>query len=309
MTGAKPPERLELGRLRDRLSFLYVERCTVHREDNAVTFTDERGVVHVPAAMLAAILFGPGTRVTHAAMSLLGVSGVSTVWVGELGVRYYAHGRPISWSSRLAEAQARLVSNMRSRLSVAREMYRMRFDGEDVSRATMAELRGREGVRMRRMYRTEAQRTGVKWSGRDYDPDDFDASDGVNQALTSANTSLYGVVHAAIVALGCIPSLGFVHNGTDRSFVFDVADLYKAEIVIPTAFEIAASDSLDIGGDTRRAVRDAIVRTKLLPRIVNDVQRLLRVEVDENEALNAELLLWSDLGSVAAGTNYAEDDA
>lgn len=272
-----------------------------------MTFTDERGVVHVPAAMLAAILFGPGTRVTHAAMALLGVTGVTTVWVGEQGVRYYAHGRPISGSSRMAEVQARLVSNTRSRLRVAREMYGMRFSGEDVSRATMAELRGREGVRMRRLYRAEAKRTGVTWKRRDYDPDDFAASDAINQALTAANSSVYGVVHAAVVALGCVPSLGFVHSGTDRSFVFDIADLYKAEIAIPIAFDIAASQPIDVAGETRRAVRDAILRTKLLARIAKDVQSLLRTELDEQQTMDAELLLWSDLGSVAAGTNYSDD--
>lgn len=38
---------------------------------------------------------------------------------------------------------------------------------------------------------------------------------------------LYGVVHSVIVALGCSPALGFVHVDHERSFVYDIADLYK----------------------------------------------------------------------------------
>lgn len=306
--GAKPPERYELGRLRDRLSFLYVEHSIVHRDGNAVTFADDEGTTHVPAAVLGAVLLGPGTRISHAAVSLLGMCGVTIVWVGEQGVRYWAHGRPISASSRMAEAQANLISNRRSRLAVAREMYRMRFgDDEDVSTATMAQLRGREGARMRRRYREESSRTGVAWRRRNYDADDFAAGDPINQALTAANAALYGVCHAAVVALGCVPSLGFVHKGTDRSFVFDVADLYKSEIALPVAFDVVASGSDNVPSDTRRAMRDRFVTSRLLQRIPDDIERLLDTTFDEEASLEADLLLWSESGDVDAGRNYGAE--
>lgn len=299
--GARPPERKELGRFENRLSFIYVEQCVIHRDANALTFTDDSGVAHLPAASVAALTIGPGTRITHAAMGLLGVCGVSVVWVGEQGVRYYAHGRPLSGSSRMAETQARLVSNSRSRVQVARAMYLRRFNEPDIDQLSIRELRGREGTRMRRLYREHSERTGVPWSGRQYDPDDFDASDPINMALTAASAALYGIAHAGIVALGCIPSLGFVHRGTDRAFVFDIADLYKAEISIPTAFDVVASGSTDIAGDTRRAVRDAIVKSKLMRRIPRDIAELLSTEGDEESDV---LHLWDTTGSVSAGLNY-----
>jgi CRISPR-associated protein Cas1 len=133
-------------------------------------------------------------------------------------------------------------------------MYAMRFPGEDISKLTMQQLRGREGARVRRLYREHSDRTGVVWTRRDYDTTDFAAGTAVNQALSAANTSLYGVVHSVIVALGCAPGLGFVHTGHVLSFVFDVADLYKADITIPIAFDIAATDPADVGAETRRAV-------------------------------------------------------
>lgn len=85
-------------------------------------------------------------------------------------MRYYAHGRPLARSSRLLDAQARLVSNRQGRLAVARMMYDMRFPGEDTSALSMQQLRGREGARVRRAYREHSDRTGVPWQTRQYTP-------------------------------------------------------------------------------------------------------------------------------------------
>lgn len=308
--GPPPVEIGELVRAQDRLSFLYLERCTVHRDGNAITATDERGVVHVPAATVGAVLLGPGTRVTHQAMVLLAESGATCVWAGEHGVRYYAHGRTLTNSSRLIEAQARLVSNQSSRLRVAREMYAMRFPDEDVSGLTMQQLRGREGARVRRVYREESERTGVPWSRRDYRPEDFNASDAVNMALSAATTCLYGVAHAVIVALGASPALGFVHTGHARSFVFDIADLYKAELAIPVAFQIAATQTEDIPGETRRHVRDLINDGHVLTQCSADIRRLLLDDPAEHpdEAAGWDVIhLWDAKGRVAGGHDYSDD--
>jgi CRISPR-associated protein Cas1 len=318
--GAKPVPISQLTRAQDRLTFLYLEHCVVHRDANAITARDARGTVHIPAATLGALLLGPGTRVSHQAMVLLAESGSTAVWVGEQGVRYYAHGRTLTQSSRLLEQQAALVSNTRSRLRVARDMYAMRFPGEDVSGLTMQQLRGREGARVRRIYRENAQRTGVNWEKRDYKPDDFTAGTPVNQALSAANTSLYGVVHAVVVALGCAPGLGFVHTGHIRSFVYDIADLYKAEISIPVAFDIARRDDvLDIGAETRRAVRDRLKGSNFLETCVRDIKTLLTPEDTPAETLTDPfdgsdiVMLWDENGrTVTGGTAYddllAEDE-
>lgn len=303
--GAVPPKRPELAQVGQRLSFLYAEHCVVHRDANALTLTDARGVVHVPVAALAVLLLGPGTRVSHGAMSLIGDCGVSVAWVGEMGVRYYAHGRPLATSSRMAEAQARIVTNQRSRLRCARAMYAMRFPGEDIDGLTMSQLRGREGARMKRVYAAEAARTGVEWGRRAYSPDDFEAGDDINRCLTSANAALYGIAHAVIVSLGCVPSLGVVHTGNDRSFVYDIADLYKAEISIPAAFDAVASGEPDPERRVRRAVRDRVAECRLLPRIARDLHTLL--DVPDDDLGIGELLLWSELDAVAAGMNWADE--
>jgi CRISPR-associated protein Cas1 len=313
--GAKPVPLGQLVRSQDRLSFIYLEHCVVHRDANAITARDRKGTVHIPAASLGALLLGPGTTVSQQAMVLLAESGSTAVWVGEQGVRYYAHGRSLARSSNLLEAQAAKVSNQRSRLAVARQMYAMRFPDEDTSGLTMQQLRGREGARVRRLYREHAERTGIEWRRRSYKVDDFADGTPVNQALSAANTSLYGVVHAVIVALGCAPGLGFVHTGHILSFVFDVADLYKAHIAIPIAFDIAAADVADVGAETRRAVRDHMKGGAFLETCVRDIKTLL---LDKNDgaaeygpdAFDADVvMLWDDNGrKVAAGTAYGPSD-
>lgn len=298
----------QLTRTGERLSFVYLERCTVHRDANAITAQDAEGTTHIPSATIGTLLLGPGTRVTHQAMSVLGETGAAVCWVGEHGVRYYASGRALSRSAALMEAQARQWANQRSRLAVARAMYRLRFPDEDPTGLTRHELLGREGRRVKDCYRTEAARTGVPWHGRRYTPGDFTSGDAVNQAITAAAQCMYGVAHAVVTSLGCSPALGFIHSGHELSFVLDIADLYKTEIGIPLAFDIAAQDEEDTGPRTRRALRDRINETSLLDRCVNDIQRLLlpdstdpSVSTDDRDVAT----LQSDHGhQVASGTNY-----
>jgi CRISPR-associated protein Cas1 len=309
--GAERPELTELPQIRDRLSFLYVEHCMISRQDSAVTMTDERGTVHVPASAIAVLMLGPGTNVSHRAMELLGDTGASIIWVGERGVRYYAHGKPLTHSARLLVAQAQLTSNNRTRLAVAREMYQMRFQNEDVSQMTMQQLRGREGARVRSIYRNASKRTGVPWNGREYSPEDFSSSDAVNMALSAAHACLYGVAHSVIVALGASPGLGFVHVGHERSFVYDIADLYKAEITIPIAFEVAKANPDDIGSATRRAVRDAIADGHIMDRAASDIRRLLLSDGEDasvNEFFADTVHLWDEkAGYVKNAASYGRE--
>ena len=308
MKGTAPPRSQQLFRVEDRVTFLHLERCTVSRDSNAITATDQNGTIHVPAATVSAILLGPGTRVTHHAMMLMAQCGVTVVWVGEAGVRYYAHGSPLATSTRLLEAQAEAVSNTRKRLSVARRMYEWRFPDEVVEGTTMQQLRGREGARVRSIYRQESKRTGVEWKRRDYDPMAFESSDPINQALSAAHSCLYGVVHSVVVSLGCSPGLGFIHTGHSRAFIYDVADLYKAEVTIPIAFDVVAQGSDDISGDTRRRVRDAMREGTILERCVRDIKQLLLPQDEIDWDINV-LHLWDDkAGAVAGGIDYSEVD-
>ena len=315
LPGMERPDLQTLPQVQDRMTFLYLEHCQLNREDSAITAKDERGITHIPAAMVSVLLLGPGTTVTHRAMELIGDAGVCVVWVGEHGVRYYAGGRPLTHRSSLLMRQASLVSNQRTHLAVARKMYEMRFPNEDVSGLTMQQLRGREGSRIRYVYRKCSKQYGVPWNGREYDPEDFSSGDTVNQALSAAHACLYGLAQAVILALGCSPGLGFVHIGHERSFVYDIADLYKAEVTIPAAFEIAASSPEDVGSATRRRVRDMMVEHHTLEHMVRDIRALLEKEEiaadsgEESVPEESAVYLWDDkTGSVPNGISYGKEE-
>jgi CRISPR-associated protein Cas1 len=307
--GASSPR--ELARVEDRLSFVYLERCTVHRDNNAITAEDVDGVTHVPSATIGTLLLGPGTRVTHQAMSLLGDSGAGVVWVGEHGVRFYAGGRALTRSSSLVEAPATAWANRVTRLKVAREMYRLRFPDLDPEGYTRQQLLSMEGKRLKDCYRRESARTGVPWYRREFNRDDFSAGDAPNQAITAAAQCMYGIAHAVVVALGCSPGLGFVHSGHERSFVLDVADFYRTDVAIPAAFDAAAEGMEDVAARTRRMLRDRINSTRLLNRCVRDIKHVLgydeKPEPDDADA-DDRVTLQSDHGvHLESGRNYSDE--
>ena len=297
----------EIGRVQDRISFLYLEHARVNRQDSAVTVADQQGTIFIPAAMVSVLMLGPGIDITHRAMELIGDSGMSVVWVGEHGVRQYAHGRPLNHSSRFLEQQAKLVSNRRTRVSVARKMYQMRFLHEDVSGLTMQQLRGKEGARIRQVYLEQSKKTSVPWKRREYKVDDFDSSTPINKALTAAHQSLYGLSCSVIVALGASTGLGFVHTGHDLSFVYDFADLYKAQYSIPVAFEMAAKYGDDnIADRTRRKMRDVFYDGKILVKMVSDLKYILDI-TDDIKATTMNL--WDDReGLQKFGVQYHDVD-
>jgi len=296
-----------LPRVQDRMTFIYLERCRISRDNSAITVKDESGITHIPAAAISVLLLGPGTDVTHRAMELIGDVGVTVIWVGEHGVRYYAYGRALTSHATLLLKQAQLVSNEKKHIQVARMMYQMRFPNEDVSKMTMQQLRGREGSRIRAVYREQSKKLNVPWTKRDYRPEDYESGDPVNQSLSSGNACLYGLAHAVICALGCSPGLGFVHVGHELSFVYDIADLYKASTTIPIAFEMAAENVEDIGSATRRRLRDELRKGRILERMVHDIKFLLADGQWQEEDYKSTLYLWDNIqGEVEHGISYAE---
>lgn len=292
--GMLKPDLQALPQIRDRMTFLYLERCQINRQDSAITVIDEEGIVLIPAAAISVLLLGAGTTVTHRAMELIGDAGVCIIWVGEHGVRYYASGRPLTHKAGLLMRQAALASNQKQHLEVVRKMYQLRFPGEDISHLTLPQLRGREGARVRSAYRRAAEEWGIDWNGRVYDPENFAEGDAVNQALSAGHACLYGLAHAVIVAMGCSAGLGFVHIGHENSFVYDIADLYKAETTIPIAFEIAAQQPDDLPAMTRRRVRDTFVQQHILERMVRDIKWLLSDSEGNSPPEEDTVLLWNN---------------
>lgn len=267
----------ELPKFADKLSYLYVERAAIDRHEKAIAVHQADGTVPVPAASLAVLLLGPGTKITHAAVKTLADNNCQILWCGEHGVRFYAQGLGGSRHSRNLIRQARLVSDDLTRLQVVIRMYCMRF-GETVDPGlTLQQLRGKEGIRVRQAYADASRQFGVPWHGRSYKRSKWEGTDAVNRALSSANAALYGLVHAAILSGGYSPALGFIHTGKQLSFVYDVADLYKADFTIPIAFAVVASGPTQLEREVRIACRDTFRQAKLMERILPDISKAMDV--------------------------------
>lgn len=264
-----------LPKIRDSVSILFIEKGRVDRDEAAIAVHDKTGKTPVPVASLAVLVLGPGTTITHAAVRVLADNCCLIIWAGEENVRFYALGTGGTRSAAPLLLQARLASNDDTRLDVVKRMYRMRFSEEFDAGLTVEALRGMEGVRVREAYARWSKSTGVRWSGRSYDRGNWRSADPVNRALSCANACLYGICHAAIVAAGFSPAIGFIHTGKQLSFVYDIADLYKVDISIPLAFTAAAENLADLERQVRLRCRDQFRERRLLQRIIPDIKRAL----------------------------------
>jgi len=306
-----------LPRFRDGWSYLYVEHCRIERENNAIAIFDASGKTATPCATLSLLMIGPGTSITHAAIAALADNACLVCWCGEEGVRFYAYGHGTTRRSHNLLVQAKLWADPCLRLKVVRRMYAMRFEEPLGDELSLRQIRGKEGIRVREAYAAASRETGVPWYGRSYDREDWNKSDPVNRALSAANSCLYGICHAGILALGLSPALGFIHTGKMLSFVYDIADLYKTKLSIPIAFRAVAEGDSRLESRVRRHLRDALKETKLLKTVVADIHLIF--DLDGNRRDNSEGIdfdsdpalpgaLWDPIdGDYAGGANYFED--
>ncbi|MBX3069078.1 MAG: type I-E CRISPR-associated endonuclease Cas1 [Thermomicrobiales bacterium] len=300
-----------LPKIRDSWSYLYVDHAKIEQEAKAIAIYDAQGKTPVPCTSLMVLMLGPGTTVSHAAMRSLAEAGCLVFWTGEQGVRFYAQGLGETRSSRRLLKQAMLWADPVKRLDVVFNMYRVRFAEQLPEGLSLQQVRGMEGVRIRDTYARKSRETGVEWTGRSYKRTSWKEADPINRALSAANSTLYGICQAAIVAAGYSTALGFVHTGKMLSFVYDIADLYKVEITIPAAFDAVADNPDDLERRVRLRCRDLFHEQRLLSRIVDDIDRVLSVSIADEEArIDSELAapggLWDPtLGIVPGGENYA----
>ena len=260
----------------DRISTIFLGMGLLDVRDNAFVLVDKKGVrTQIPVGGVACIMLEPGARVSHAAAILAARAGCLLVWVGEAGVRLYAAGQPGGARADRLLYQARLALDDKARLKVVRKMYALRFGEEPPARRSVEQLRGIEGARVRQFYKLTAKRYGLQWKQRRYDQHNWDSGDLVNRCLSSATACLYGVTEAAILAAGYAPAIGFIHTGKPRSFVFDVADLFKFDTVVPIAFSVAAEQPPEAERQVRLRCRDAFRRTRLLHRIIPTIEEVL----------------------------------
>ncbi len=278
LPGLPPPKPIPL---KERAALVFVERSQIDVIDGAFVAIDADGVrIHIPIGGIACLMLEPGARISHAAIALAARAGTLVTWIGEAGVRFYSAGQPGGARSDKLLWQAQLALDASARLRVVRKMYALRFGEDPPVKRSIEQLRGIEGQRVRHTYRLLAQRHGVVWKRRDYDPTDWNRADAANRCLSAATACLHGLSEAAVLAAGYAPAIGFLHTGKPRSFVYDIADLWKLQTVVPEAFRIAGraqKGKLDVPIEraVRLACRDSFRKTGLLKQIIPSIEEVL----------------------------------
>jgi CRISPR-associated protein Cas1 len=235
----RKPKTIELPRLSDRISYLYIDYAVVSQDRTGVIATqevnDEVITLHIPVATLGFLLLGPGTSVSTPAMISLHRAGTAVVYTSEGGMSGFAAARPLTGRADWAQAQARCWSSLEYRLAAARTLYARQFRDQEIAPDTpLRVLRGIEGAQVRSLYQTLSKKHRLGNWRRETDPEKF--TDPVNPLLNLGSAILYGAALTAVSALGLSTSLGFIHNGAANALLFDLADVHKPYSSIPLAF-------------------------------------------------------------------------
>ncbi|RMH01261.1 MAG: type I-E CRISPR-associated endonuclease Cas1, partial [Chloroflexi bacterium] len=171
----------ELPKLRDSLSYLYIEHAILDKKHQAIEFVQESGRTLIPVSNLSVLMLGPGTSITHAAITVLARSGCTVLWTGEDATRFYAQGMGETRKARRLLHQAALVSDEGKRMQVVINMYRHRFNHKLPDNLTLPQIRGMEGVRVRQAYAAASKKYGVPWHGRKYKRNSWGSADPINR--------------------------------------------------------------------------------------------------------------------------------
>lgn len=289
--------------VKDKFSFLYLEFAKIVQDEYSIVAYQDSQKVLMPLAMINVLLLGPGTSVSHAAIKTIADAGCSIIWCGKDLNYIYSTGLIMSEYSKNLIIQAKCYVDTQKHSSVVRRMYQIRYPDVCLDKFSLQQMRGMEGKRVKELYRTCAEEYDVEWSGREYDIDDFDSGSCVNRLLTVGNQLLYDICQAAIISFGLSPGLGFIHNGHARSFVYDVADLYKEKMVIPTAFWLAAENVSE--DEMRTQCRKVFYECNLMKNIAKDLAELFKFD-DITSKLPVDVGLWDVTDCVNQGINYGK---
>ena len=260
---------------KDRWTPIYLEHGRIEVDDAAIKWSDSQGKVYpIPVATVSALILGPGTTITHAAVKAAAQCNCPLLWLGEDGLRFYAFGITPNHDNSMARIHAETWSAPRKRSEVARRMFRHRFPDVPTSGVSIQQLRGMEGRRVKKIYGDLGQKFGVTWKGRNYSASNWNMADNINRAISAATASHYALIAAVCCSMGFIPQLGFVHKAGTLPFIYDAADLYKHETSWPAAFEAISIDPNDDGTLVRKILKRNVEQSRMLKKAPQQLKAL-----------------------------------
>ncbi|MTH95649.1 type I-E CRISPR-associated endonuclease Cas1 [Roseibium sp. RKSG952] len=272
---------------KSRHGLLWVERGTIGIEDGCLIFKTSGfgdippGEYGIPHQGISTLLMGPGTSISHDVLRVLNGHGTSILAVGSGGVRIYSAPPLIPDNSSIARSHATLWSDLPSRTFVARKMFALRF-GEVFPHRNLNVLRGIEGGRIKKVYEIQAGKYRIPWNGRRFDRANPEKSDLANQAINHSATAVYAFSAIAVYSVGAIPQLGFIHESSGDAFCLDVADLYRATITVPIAFECARftmdHPEVSLERHVRHEINKLARKQSLVDEMIDRIKGLLNVD-------------------------------
>ncbi len=261
--------------IKHRYSYLFLEKGRIEVINSSLVFVSEdRGEIQVPVSSFCCLFLEPGTSITHAAIKCCAEAGCLIIWVGESATRVYSAGMPHTNHSDKIILQSKLFLDAGSRLKVVREMFKRTFKEEAPDNRSVEQIRGIEGGKVKGKYKEIAGKYGINWNTR-INSGEWGSIDPINRGISVGNSCLYGVAEAAIISSGYSTAIGFMHAGNQKSFVYDVADIYKFDTVVPMVFELIKESPEDIERRTRHNCRDVFKKENILGRIVQDIEDIL----------------------------------
>ena len=160
------------------ISYLYLEHAVIEQNDTAIVAIQKEGRTPIPIAAIACLFLGPGTSVTHAAIRAICENGCMAIWCGKHGERFYSAGVGETRSAKNLLIQAKACVDQERHLETAKRMYQIRFANMNTDGLTLQQLRGMEGIRVRKAYELASKTTGVRWKKRSYKTEGWDRAGG-----------------------------------------------------------------------------------------------------------------------------------
>lgn len=294
-----------------RANIYYLEKCRVQVDGNRVVYytdgKDRRLEWNIPIANTTVILLGIGTSITQKAVCMLSKASVMLGFCGNGGTPLYS-GTDIEWFSPQSEyrpteymqAWMSFWFDENKRIAAAKLSQMMRCNNiiniyskdkdisaiidvdfdlndelnkykKDIKRAvTVNDLLTSEAKFTKNLYRIISQGTDLKGFKREHEPDHHDIA---NQFLNHGNYLAYGLAATTLWVLGLSSSFPLIHGKTRRgALVFDIADIIKDAIVIPTAF-ISAKRG-DSNKEFRLELINKFAEHKIMDRLFDAVKEI-----------------------------------
>ncbi len=294
-----------------RANIFYLEHCRVLVHGGRVEYLtqdqDKQAYWNIPIANTTVLLLGTGTSITQAAIRLLSAAGVMLGFCGGGGSPLFA-GTEIEWLSPQSEYRpTEYVQKWLSfwfdpgnRLEVAKKLQMQRIDnirqiwekeslyqeyGLYADDPEMQKILNRverdvkQAGDTQKLLEIEARATkGIyKYVATALDIGEFTrehaGGDKPNDFLNHGNYLAYGLAATVLWVLGIPHGFPVMHGKTRRgALVFDIADLVKDALVLPSAFIGALRG--DREQDFRDTAIDLFMRHKALDLMIDAVKSI-----------------------------------